>query len=96
MVSYKEDGTIKKYVYGNGLISTDERNDSDESMTFLVYLYDLRGSVTEEMDATGNKKGEYRYSTYGIRNTISGDTTEVGYVGCRAAYHKKFLNLFAC
>lgn len=107
LVSYKEDGTIKKYVYGNGLISTDERNDSDGSITFLVYLYDLRGSVTEEMDASGNKKGEYRYSTYGIRTTISGATTEVGYCGrdgvlsdgvgllyMRARYYNPHINRF--
>ena len=65
-------------------------------------------AITQDsVSASGNKKGEYRYSTYGIRSTISGATTEVGYCGrdgvlsdgvgllyMRARYYNPHINRF--
>ena len=79
LVRYSEDGTLEKYVYGNGLIASSETRES-QSPKYRTYLYDLRGSVTFTLDSSANITSEYRYSTYGNRNVIKGSTTsELGY-----------------
>ncbi len=79
LVRYSEDGTLEKYVYGNGLIASSETRES-HSPKYRTYLYDLRGSVTFTLDSSANITSEYRYSTYGKRNVIKGSTTsELGY-----------------
>ena len=79
MVRYSEDGTLEKYVYGNGLIASSETRES-HSPKYRTYLYDLRGSVTFTLDSSANITSEYRYSTYGTRGVVKGNTTsELGY-----------------
>lgn len=79
LVRYSEDGTLEKYVYGNGLIASSETRES-QSPKYRTYLYDLRGSVTFTLDSSANITSEYQYSTYGNRNVIKGSTTsELGY-----------------
>ena len=71
MVSFSSDDTIKKYVYGNGLISI-QRSETGKEPESNTYLYDIRGSVAFITDASGNVTTEYRYSTYGKHEVISG------------------------
>ncbi len=79
LVRYSEDGTLEKYVYGNGLIASSETRES-QSPKYRTYLYDLRGSVTFTLDSSANITSEYQYSTYGNRNVIKGsNTSELGY-----------------
>ena len=79
LVRYSEEGTLEKYVYGNGLIASSETRES-HSPKYRTYLYDLRGSVTFTLDSSANITSEYQYSTYGNRNVIKGSTTsELGY-----------------
>ena len=40
---------------------------------YYSFCYDIRGSVTIVTDETGDVSGEYMYSTYGKRITLSGD-----------------------
>ncbi|MCR4678981.1 MAG: RHS repeat-associated core domain-containing protein [Lachnospiraceae bacterium] len=82
LVRFSSDGTIEKYVYGNGLIASYEAKPTDETTTtdYKTYIYDIRGSVTEVANVIGSVTAEYRYSTYGDRNIISGtETDELGY-----------------
>jgi len=82
LVRFSSDGTIEKYVYGNGLIASYETYTSEGSTStnYQIYIYDIRGSVTEVANVTGNVTAEYRYSTYGDRNIISGtEFDELGY-----------------
>ncbi|MCR4678979.1 MAG: RHS repeat-associated core domain-containing protein [Lachnospiraceae bacterium] len=82
LVRFSSDGTIEKYVYGNGLIASYEVKPTDEIITsdYKTYIYDIRGSVTEVANVTGNVNAEYRYSTYGDRSIISGtEFDELGY-----------------
>lgn len=80
LVSFYDDGTIKKYVYGNGLIGSYEMTASSQTPKYRVYLYDLRGSLTLTTDKSGSITSEYRYSTYGNRSVVSGNkTSELGY-----------------
>ena len=82
LVRFSSDGTIEKYVYGNGLIASYEAKPTEETTTteYKTYIYDIRGSVTEVANVTGNVTAEYRYSTYGDRNIISGtEFDELGY-----------------
>ncbi len=79
LVRYSEDGTLEKYVYGNGLIASSETRES-QSPKYRTYLYDLRGSVTFALDSSANITSEYQYSTYGTRGVVKGNTTsELGY-----------------
>ena len=67
LVRYSEDGTLEKYMYGNGLIASSETRES-QNPKYRTYLYDLRGSVTFTLDSSANITSEYRYSTYGNRH----------------------------
>ncbi len=79
LVRYSEDGTLEKYVYGNGLIASSETRES-QNPKYRTYLYDLRGSVTFTIDSSANITSEYQYSTYGTRGVVKGNTTsELGY-----------------
>ena len=78
LVRYAEDGSIEKYVYGNGLISSekiegtvensntaDAKTDSTKTETagtLTVYYCDLRGSVRAVTDQTGTVTDRYSYS----------------------------------
>ena len=82
LVRFSSDGTIEKYVYGNGLITSYEVKPIEENATteYRTYIYDIRGSVTEVADVSGVVTAEYRYSTYGDRDVISGtEFDELGY-----------------
>ncbi|SCX02177.1 RHS repeat-associated core domain-containing protein [Lachnospiraceae bacterium YSD2013] len=82
LVRFSSDGTIEKYVYGNGLIASYETYTTEESAStnYQAYIYDIRGSVTEVVDVSGSVTAEYRYSTYGDRDIISGtEFDELGY-----------------
>ncbi|MBR5762143.1 MAG: RHS repeat-associated core domain-containing protein [Lachnospiraceae bacterium] len=82
LVRFSSDGTIEKYVYGNGLIASYETYTTEESTStnYQTYIFDIRGSVTEVADISGSVTAEYRYSTYGDRSIISGtEFDELGY-----------------
>mgnify|MGYP000260794982 CR=1 FL=1 len=89
LVRYAKDGSIEKYVYGNGLISSektgvtvensntaDAKTDSTKTETagtLTVYHCDLRGSVRAVTDQTGTVTDRYSYSLYGERTHDTGD-----------------------
>ncbi len=95
LVRYTDDGTIEKYVYGNGLIASYETYEEAGTYDFDIvingvepvskteyhsFFYDIRGSVTIVTDEAGTVTAEYSYSTYGKRTTISGnDSSVLGY-----------------
>lgn len=84
LVRFSDDGTIEKYVYGNGLIASYEttisETDSTPTTEYQTYVYDIRGSVILTVNAAGSTVAEYQYSTYGHRSVISGsETDELGY-----------------
>ena len=80
---------MEKYVYGNGLISSektegtvensntaDAKTDSTKTETagtLTVYHCDLRGSVRTVTDQTGTVTDRYSYSLYGERTHDTGD-----------------------
>ena len=81
--------SMEKYVYGNGLISSektegtvensntaDAKTDSTKTETagtLTVYHCDLRGSVRTVTDQTGTVTDRYSYSLYGERTHDTGD-----------------------
>ena len=81
--------SMEKYVYGNGLISSektegtvensntaDAKTDSTKTETagtLTVYHCDLRGSVRAVTDQTGTVTDRYSYSLYGERTHDTGD-----------------------
>lgn len=73
-------GTIVKYVYGNGLISSYETK--ADTTEYQSYSYDIRGSVTRISDENGIATSEYLYSTYGQRTVLYGTGASIlGYCG---------------
>ena len=89
LVRYAKDGSIEKYVYGNGLISSEKTGVTVENSntadaktdgtktetagTLTVYHCDLRGSVRAVTDQTGTVTDRYSYSLYGERTHDTGD-----------------------
>ena len=81
--------SMEKYVYGNGLISSektegtvensntaDAKTDSTKTETagtLTVYHCDLRGSVRAVTDQTGTVTDRYSYSLYGEKTHDTGD-----------------------
>ena len=81
--------SMEKYVYGNGLISSektegtvensntaDAKTDSTKTETagtLTVYHCDLRGSVRTVTDQTGTVTDRYSYSLYGEKTHDTGD-----------------------
>lgn len=59
LMEYDKDGNMTKYVYGNGLISQENKDG------YRNFHYDLRGRTTALTDENGNITSRYNYSTYG-------------------------------
>lgn len=77
LVKYDADGTIEKFVYGVGLISSERPNND-----VAIYHYDLRGSVTAITNKEGAVTDRYSYSTYGKQSHDEGNRVEIfGYNG---------------
>ena len=75
LATMNPDGSITRYIYGNGLLYEETTNAQGVAQSPVYYHFDWRGDTVAQSDSSGNVIARLSYSPYGVRTIESGTVT---------------------